>query len=202
MARWTVDEPLGQPDDFVEFFMIDYLTKNGFKKTTRKGEEVWKAGDGILVMARFLKYSYASGTLHLEAWIGMFRENALKGFVAAYPKKVYRDSLQEMLRLLHQPLPQPGQEGMGQQPIVVQVADHSGTAIPALVCSILGICTALLIPILGILFSGLGLSFGQKARNSVKPGLAKAAVIAGTVGLAMSAGCIFFNLFRVLSILF
>ncbi len=200
MARWTVDEPLGQPDDFVEFFMNDYLVKNGFRKTIRKGEEVWQEGDGLLTMARFIRYSYGNGILHLEAWIGLFRENALKGFMGAYPKKVFRDSLEEMLRLLHQPLPQPGQEGMGQQPIVVQVADHSNMAVPATVCAVLGIITAVLIPILGILFSGLGLAFGQKARNSVKCGLAKTAVILGTIGMALAVIRIFAGLFLSLAL--
>lgn len=78
----------------------------------------------------------------------------------------------------------------------------SGAAVLALVCSVLGICTSILIPLLGILFSGLGLTFGQKARNSVKPGMAKVAVILGTAGIAIAAGCILVNLFRVLSILY
>lgn len=32
MARWTRDEELNQPADFVQFMMEDFLTKNGFKK--------------------------------------------------------------------------------------------------------------------------------------------------------------------------
>ena len=45
MARWTRDEVLNQPDDFVQFMMEDFLTKNGFKKKTHKGQEVWQEGD-------------------------------------------------------------------------------------------------------------------------------------------------------------
>ena len=200
MARWTVDEPLGQPADFVEFFINDYLTKNGFVKADRKGEEVWKEGDGILTMARFVKYSYQGGILHLEAWVGLFKENPIKGFMGAYPKKVFRDSLEEMLRLLHQPLPQPGQETG--QPIVVQVADHSGMAVPAMVCSVLGIIAALLIPILGIILAGLGISFGQKARNSVKSSSARTAVILGTIGIALAIVNMFAGMFLNLALLF
>ena len=39
MARWVRDEVLNQPADFVDFLMNDYLMKNGFKQTERKGEQ-------------------------------------------------------------------------------------------------------------------------------------------------------------------
>ena len=32
---------LNQPTDFVDFLMNDYLTKNGFLRVTRKGEQEW-----------------------------------------------------------------------------------------------------------------------------------------------------------------
>lgn len=185
MARWIRDEVLNQPTDFVDFLMNDYLTKNGFLRVTRKGEQVWKEGDGFLTMARFLKYSYENGMLHLEAWTGAFRENAMTGFVGSLPKKFYRESLEELIRLLHQPIPQGGMGEQG-QPIVVQVPDHSGPAVPALVCSILGIVTGLLIPIIGLIFSGIGMSMGQRARNSSKYSTAKTAVILGTIGMVLS----------------
>ena len=185
MARWIRDEVLNQPTDFVDFLMNDYLTKNGFLRVTRKGEQVWKGGDGFLTMARFLKYSYENGMLHLEAWTGAFRENAMTGFVGSLPKKFYRESLEELIRLLHQPIPQGGMGDQG-QPIVVQVPDHAGPAVPALICSILGIVTGLLIPIIGLIFSGVGMSMGQRARNSSKYSMAKTAVILGTIGMVLS----------------
>ena len=89
MARWVRDEVLNQPADFVDFLMNDYLMKNGFKQTERKGEQVWKEGDGYFSMARFLKYSYINGVLHLEAWVGLFRENALKGFAGQPSQKSF-----------------------------------------------------------------------------------------------------------------
>ena len=185
MARWIRDELLNQPADFVEFLMNDYLTKNGFLRVTRKGEQVWKEGDGFLTMARFLKYSYENGMLHLEAWTGAFRESALTGFVGSLPKKFYRESLEELIRLLHQPIPPEGMGAQG-QPIVVQVPDHAGPAVPALVCSILGIVSGLLIPIIGLIFSGFGMSLGQRARNSSKYSMAKTAVILGTICMVLS----------------
>lgn len=52
MARWTRDEVLNQPADFVQFMMEDFLTKNGFRKKTHKGQEVWQEGEGFLTMGK------------------------------------------------------------------------------------------------------------------------------------------------------
>lgn len=183
MARWTRDEVLNQPADFVQFLMEDYLTKNGFKKKMHKNQEVWQEGDGFLNAARFIRYEYEGGKFHLEAWIGKRRENALKGFVGALPKKMFRESLEELVRLLHQPLPQnPDAGGV----VTIQVPDHGKCAVPAMVLSILGIVCGFLIPLLGIIFGGVGISFGQKARNSSKNNIAKAAVILGTIAMAVA----------------
>lgn len=171
MARWTRDEVLNQPADFVQFMMEDFLTKNGFRKKTHKGQEVWQEGDGFLTMARFIRYEYNDGSFHLEAWIGKKRENPIKGFVGAMPKKMFRESLEELIRLLHQPLPQ-GQEETGNKVITIQVPDHGKCAVPAMILSILG-----------IVLGGLGISFGQKARSSSKSNIGRAAVILGTIAM-------------------
>lgn len=63
------------------------------------------------------------------------------------------------------------------QPVVVQVPDHSGPAVPAMVLGILGIAIGLLIPIIGVILSGIAMSLGQRARNSSKYGIARSAVI-------------------------
>lgn len=144
MARWTRDERLDQPQDFVRFMMEDYLNKGGFKKKIHKGEEVWQEGEGILSSARFIRYEYADGLFHLEAWIGKRRENALKGFVGALPKKMFRESLEELIRLLHQPLPQ-AREGEAGRVVTIQVPDHAKYAVPAMVVSIVGIIVGLML---------------------------------------------------------
>lgn len=200
MARWTRDEVLNQPQDFVRFLMEDYLNKNGFKKKTHKGEEVWQEGDGFLTAARFVRYEYTGGNFHLEAWIGKRRENALKGFVGALPKKMFRESLEELVRLLHQPLSQE-QAGAVSGVVTIQVPDHGKYAVPAMVLSILGIVTGFLIPLLGILFGGLGISFGQKARNSSRNNIAKAAVILGTIAMVVALVIYVINLVLMFSLL-
>ena len=183
MARWTKDEVLNQPADFVQFMMEDFLTKNGFRKKTHKGQEVWQEGDGFLTMARFIRYEYNDGSFHLEAWIGKKRENPIKGFVGAMPKKMFRESLEELIRLLHQPLPQ-GQEETGNKVITIQVPDHAKYAVPAMVVSIVGIIVGLMLsPLGGILLGSVGISLGQNARNSSKGNIARASVILGTVAV-------------------
>ena len=183
MARWTRDEVLNQPADFVQFMMEDFLTKNGFRKKTHKGQEVWQEGDGFLTMARFIRYEYNDGSFHLEAWIGKKRENPIKGFVGAMPKKMFRESLEELIRLLHQPLPQ-GQEETGNKVITIQVPDHAKYAVPAMVVSIVGIIVGLMLsPLGGILLGSVGISLGQNARNSSKGNIARASVILGTVAV-------------------
>lgn len=87
MARWTRDERLDQPQDFVRFMMEDYLNKGGFKKKIHKGEEVWQEGEGILSSARFIRYEYADGLFHLEAWIGKRRRMPSKGLWAHCPRR-------------------------------------------------------------------------------------------------------------------
>lgn len=186
MARWIRDEALNQPGDFVQFMMEDFLTKNGFKKKIHKGEEVWQEGDGFLTMARFIRYEYRDGSFHLEAWIGKRRENPIKGFVGAMPKKMFRESLEEIIRLLHQPLPQ-GQEGSNGNVVTVQVPDHGNAAVPAMILSVLGIVVGLLLsPLGGIILGGLGISFGQKARCSSRNNIARAAVILGSIAMIAS----------------
>ena len=202
MARWTRDEVLNQPADFVQFMMEDFLTKNGFRKKTHKGQEVWQEGDGFLTMARFIRYEYNDGSFHLEAWIGKKRENPIKGFVGAMPKKMFRESLEELIRLLHQPLPQ-GQEETGNKVITIQVPDHGKCAVPAMILSILGIVVGLLLsPLGGIVLGGLGISFGQKARSSSKSNIGRAAVILGTIAMVAAIICYVINLIFAFTFIF
>lgn len=186
MARWVRDEQLDQPPDFVQFIMEDYLNKSGFKKKVHKGQEVWQEGDGFLIIARFVRYEYVNGNLHLEAWVGKRRENPIKGFVGALPKKMFRESLEELIGVLRQPLPQ-GQVSPQGSVVRVQVTDHGKYAVPAMVLSIVGVVSALFLSaLLGLLLGGVGITLGQKARNSTKANIANAAVILGIIALVIA----------------
>lgn len=200
MARWIRDEQLNQPADFVQFIIEDYLNKNGFKKKMHKGQEVWQEGDGFLVMARFVRYEYTEGSLHLEAWVGKGRENPLKGFIGALPKKMFREGLEELIGVLRQPLPEGQELPDGNNLVTVQVADYGKYAVPAMVLSVAGIVIALFVWALGgILLGGIGITLGQRARSSTKANIANAAVILGIIALVIALVGYALNLFITIS---
>lgn len=201
MARWIRDEQIGKPDDFVQYIMQDFLQKNNFKQKELNGELVWQEGTGTLTPPKFLKYSYANGVIHIEAWMktawlpGVYSgENAMTGFVGAVPKKMYKSSLEQLVQLLYQPLPSDyngaGSAGMPTQsmqgqPVYVQGVDNEKYATMSLIFSLigfLGIC----IPIVGVIFGSLGIVWGNKAKTSSKASLAKVALVLGIIAVIIS----------------
>lgn len=107
MARYIQHIYLNKPDDFVYFIINDYLQKNQFIMSDWKGEPAYQSGNVLTDGLRYLKWSYTDGFLHLEAWIkGNFGEEwDLNGFVGCLMKKPYRESLEELLRILQQEIP-------------------------------------------------------------------------------------------------
>lgn len=194
MARWIRDEQLNQPSDFVAFIMNDYLNKNLFKKVTHKGQEVWKEGNRLLGIEKFVSYKYENGCLHLEAWVGGKKENPIEGFAGAVPKKIFREGLEELIKVLHQPLPE-GQTVSLDQVVKVQVVDYEKYAVPALVCSIIAVFSLLFAALLGLILSFLGISLGQKAKSSGKATIANVAVVLGTIALVLSIAIYVLNIF-------
>lgn len=200
MARFTQDLVLNKPDDFVQFIMNDYLTKHGYAISDWKGEQAYRAGDGFVEGFKYLKWSYAGGVFHLEAWMkGSFgKEMNLEGFVAAVPKKQYKSNLKMLFEALKQPLPEqaqsggpqsgPGyQPGLASNPIPVKTVDNYQTAMLALIPGILSIVAGLLIPLAGIILACVGLPMARMGQGSSKAGAAKAARICSIVGLSLSA---------------
>ena len=102
VARYTQDVVLNKPDDFVYFMMNDYLQKNGFSMSDWKGEPAYRAGDGFFEGYKYMKWSYANGVFHLEAWLkGTFGgEMGLDGFVGYMMKKPFKDNLTQLISLL------------------------------------------------------------------------------------------------------
>lgn len=117
MSRFTQDLVLNKPDDFVHFIMEDYLAKHGFSMSDWKGEPAYRAGDAVVEGFKYLKWSYANGVFHLEAWIkGTFgKEHGLDGAYGVVVTKPYKSSLKQLFASLQQPLPQQSQAG-GAQP--------------------------------------------------------------------------------------
>ncbi len=194
MARFTQDLVLNKPDDFVQFIMNDYLTKHGYSISDWKGEQAYRAGDGFVEGFKYLKWSYAGGVFHLEAWMkGSFgKEMNLEGFVAAVPKKQYKSNLQMLFEALKQPLLEQAQAGGPQpgpatNPIPVKTVDNYQTAMIALIPGILSIAAGLIIPLLGIILACVGFSMARMGQGSSKAGAAKAAKICSIVGIVISA---------------
>ena len=111
VARFIAEMPTGKPDDMVRFIAEDYLSKEGFKQKLYKGEAVWKKGNGLLTAPQFIKISSLQGHVHLEAWIkqailpGVYvGEMGLDGAYGFAIKKVLKDRVDALARLLYQPL--------------------------------------------------------------------------------------------------
>lgn len=187
MARYVQEIVLNKPDDFVQFIMNDYLQKNSFIMSDWKGEPAYRAGDAALEGYKYLKWGYMNGVFHLEAWMkGTFGgEWNLEGFVGSLQKKPYRESLEQLLMILQQPLPQ-GQQIPQGYPIPVRTTDNTGAATMALAFGILAVVIGFWVPILGILFGCLGFSRARMGAGSSKAGMAKAGKILCILGIVIA----------------
>ena len=194
MARYVREVVLNKPGDFVQFIMDDYLQKNGFIMSDWKGEPAYRTGDAAIEGYKYLKWGYMNGVFHLEAWMkGTFGgEWNLDGFVGTLQKKPYKESLEQLLAVLQQPLPQEGQMPGG-YPVPVQTVDNSGAATMALVLGILASILGFVIPIVGILLGCIGFSRGRMGAGSSKAGMATAGRILSVVGIIISIVMWVFN---------
>ena len=199
MARHIQSVQLNKPKDFVNFIMSDFLSKNGFVLSNWKGESVYRAGDPLLEGYKFMKWSYDDNqTFHLEAWLtGPFGgEHSLEGFYLWAQKKPYKSSLESLIAVLNQPLPDQysNMEQNGTQPdgnpasvvIPVQTVDNQLAATLSLVFGILTI-VASCIPLAGLILGILGMTQARMGKCSSKAGMAKAGKICSIVGLCLAA---------------
>lgn len=199
MARYVKDLVLNQPDDFVNFIVNDYLQKNQFVVSDWQGEPAYRAGDAMVEGYKYLKWSYANGVFHLEAWMKSTfgKEMDLEGFVGTLQKKPYKESLEQLFAALQQPVPSPqaaqaGQSSVqgdaGQQPriIPVQTVDNTGAATMALVFGILGVGFSIFIPLVGIILGILGFSRARMGAGSSLAGRAKAGKILSIIAIVIA----------------
>lgn len=215
MGRYVRDEILNQPEDFVQYMMNDFLTKHGFNYVEFKGQMVYRAGGGWFEMPKFLVWSYQNGVFHMEAWArvlilpGVYAgENPLKGFYGALPKKMYKDDLEQLIVLLHQPVGNaqqmsPQMNGMqagsvppqtfpqGNGPIIVQGADTSRYANMALGFGIAGLVLSWTYA--GFILGIIALIYANKGRNALKKGRATAGMVCGIIGIVISCLLIMFT---------
>lgn len=201
MARFIIHEVLNQPDDFVAYMMNDFLTKHGFSYVEFKGQMVFRAGGGWFEMPKFLVWSYNDGVFHLEAWAryliipGVYsKEKHLDGFYGYAVKKVYKDDLQQLVGLLHQPVAnqqqiQGGQmpNGMPQnpQPVMVHGVDTLRYANLGLGLGIAGL-VFFWIKWLPLFFGITAIIYANKGRTSSKKGRATAGLVCGILAIIIS----------------
>ena len=208
MSRYVRHEVLNQPADFVQFMMNDFLTKHGFRLENFKGQMVYRAGGGWFEMPKFLVWGYENGVFHLEAWTrylilpGVYsKEKDLDGFYGALPKKAYKNDLEQLVALLHQPvgaqqqnmsgaqgMPQQNMNGMppqGNGPIMVQGVDTSRYANMALGFGIAGLALSWLTWIM-IIIDITAIIYAEKGKNSNKKGRATAGMVCAIIGLVIS----------------
>lgn len=144
MARFVAEMPTGKPDDMVRFIAEDYLNKEGFKQKIYKGEQVWKKGTGMLTAPQFIKFSTYQGNVHLEAWIkqailpGVYvGEMGLNGAYGFAIKKLLKDRVDALARLLYQPI-----EAPAPMPVAVPVPPDPSAA-PQMVSTVDGVSAPL-----------------------------------------------------------
>lgn len=209
MSRYVRHEVLNQPADFVQFMMNDFLTKHGFRLENFKGQMVYRAGGGWFEMPKFLVWGYENGVFHLEAWTrylilpGVYsKDKDLDGFYGAVPKKAYKNDLEQLVALLHQPvgaqqqnmngtqgMPQQNMNGMppqGNGPIMVQGVDTSRYANMALGFGIAGLALSWVTWVM-IIIDITAIIYAEKGKHSNKKGRATAGMVCAIIGLVISA---------------
>ena len=101
MGRYIKDAQLDQPLDVVSLVMEDYIYHERFSRTDWNGEMVFylKGGHG---RERYMKWSYAGGLFHVEAWLKnpLGGEMDLDGVGGGASRREFRESMDRLLRTL------------------------------------------------------------------------------------------------------
>lgn len=196
MARYTQDVVLNKPDDFVLFMMNDYLQKESFSQSDWKGTPAYRRGDGFIEGFRYLTWSYNNGVLHLEAWLKgpLGGEQDLSGFWGWAVKAAYRSSIEELIKLLHQEIPQPtAASGTApdnaapvQNVVTVQTSNNTKAATLALILGIVSIVASCFIPLIGLVCGFFAIIFYRSGKGSTSAGQAKAGRVCGIIGICLA----------------
>lgn len=188
MAKYQKELVLNKPEEFIHFMMNDYLQKNQFTMSEWKGEPAYRAGDAMMEGFKYLNWSYANGTLHLEAWMkGTFGgEWDLDGFVGCMMKKPYKASLEQLFIALEQEIPEgkmaEGAEAVNRIP--VETVDNAPAAVYALTFGILSTLFCW-IPLAAIIFGCLGVSRARLGSGSSKAQQAKIGKALSIIGIVI-----------------
>ncbi len=194
MSRTIMEYQLNKPDDFIQFVANDFLMKEGFQLVNYKGEQVWKRGTGMITAPSYVKFLYGGGKIHIEAWIRSMGEQDLNGAMAAIPKSQLRSRVDRLVQLLHQDVQIPrNADGTLAAPVNVSVHNPTGQSTLALVMGLISLI-AWIIPLAGVIVSGVGIAAGRTGRNSTKRGMATAGLVLSIIGLVIALLMWFLNI--------
>lgn len=211
MARYVKDIVLNKPDGFVQFIMDDFLQKNQFQPGQWKDEPAYCTGNSLVEGVRFLKWSYADGKFHLEAWIRgtMGGEWDLDGLAGVAMKKPYKNSLEQLFEVLQQDIPagntQETQTASAAnptpQPIKVKTVDNTGAATASLVLGILSIVIGLFWALIGVILGIIGITQAKMGSGSSKAGMAKAGKITSIIGICIAVAGWLLNIILMVAVI-
>lgn len=126
MGRYVKDIQLDKPIDVVSMVMDDFVYHNQFSRTDWNGEMVYylkdrHGGD------RYMKWSYAAGELHVEAWLKnpFGGEMDLDG-VGGASRREYKKSMDELIQRLVNTGDQLSSGHVGSDPLHHDNSHHVG----------------------------------------------------------------------------
>ncbi len=93
MARYINNFVSTKSDNQIKAIAEDYFYKEGFKLKNVNGELVWKKGTGLLTAPQYIKLCFQNSNVHIEAFLKMFSEIGLDGFVSAIPKQILKSKV-------------------------------------------------------------------------------------------------------------
>lgn len=132
MGRYVKDIQLDKPIDVVSMVMDDFVYHNQFSRTDWNGEMVYYLKDGH-GGDRYMKWSYAAGELHVEAWLKnpFGGEMDLDGVGGGASRREYKKSMDELIRRLVNTGDQLSSGHVGSDPLHHDNSHHVGRHISA-----------------------------------------------------------------------
>lgn len=107
MSRYVNDLTTKKKGNDVIRTVTDYMAKEGFRKISQNGEEVWKKGFGLLLGPQFLKIEPLDKKIHIEGWIkfailpGVYvGEMGTEGFIGVIPKRKLKTRVEQIEKML------------------------------------------------------------------------------------------------------
>lgn len=102
MARTVVNIKLSTNNENADKIIRQILIADEYREIDYHGEVVWKKGTGLMTAMHYIKIEYTNDAVIVSGWIQMGvgsiggKEHALKGVVAAIPKKSVKKTISKL----------------------------------------------------------------------------------------------------------